>query len=80
VYGVSTAVINTTINSNLAGEGLFNLYLHIIVPSREVEAGTQDRNLEAGIDAEDATGLCLLACTAWLAQPTFLQYTGPLAQ
>jgi hypothetical protein len=32
----------------------------------------QDRNLEAGADAEAVEGSCLLACFPWLAQFAFL--------
>ena len=32
----------------------------------------QGRDLEAGADAVAMEGCCLLACSAWLAQPAFL--------
>jgi hypothetical protein len=32
----------------------------------------QGRNLKAGADAETMDGYCLLACSSWLAQPSFL--------
>jgi hypothetical protein len=35
---------------------------------KEVRIGTQDRNLEAGADAEAMEGCFLLACSLWLAQ------------
>ena len=55
-------------------KGLFNLYLQIIghhwrKSGQEVKLG---RNLEAGADLEAFEGCCLLACSSWLAQPTFL--------
>jgi hypothetical protein len=40
----------------------------------------QGSMLEAGADAEDMEGCCLLACSPWLAQPAFLQNPGPPAQ
>lgn len=38
------------------------------------------RNLEAGAEAEAIEECCLLACSSWLAQLSFLQNPGPLAQ
>ena len=32
---------------------------------------SQDRNLEAGADAEAMEGCCILACSPWLAQPSY---------
>jgi hypothetical protein len=37
---------------------------------REIRAGTQDRQLEAGIKAME--GCCLLVCSSWIARPDFL--------
>jgi hypothetical protein len=48
---------------------------HLIVcnpAAREVGAGTQSRELEAGTDKEAIGECCLLTCSSWLAQPTFL--------
>ena len=48
--------------------------------------GSQDRNLKqgrnliAGTDVEDMKECCSLACSSWLAQPTFSQNPGPSGQ
>jgi hypothetical protein len=47
------------------GKGLFYLHVYIIVHHQR-KAGQelkQDRNLEAGVDAEAMEGCCLLACS-----------------
>jgi hypothetical protein len=41
-------------------------------PRKSEQELTQDRNLEAGADAEAMEGCCLLACFPWLAQLAFL--------
>jgi hypothetical protein len=48
-------------------EGLFGLYVHIIVHYlRKLEQQLkQSRNLEAGADAEATKGDCLLACSSY---------------
>jgi hypothetical protein len=57
-----------------AGKGSFGLHFHITVhhqrkSGQEIKQGW---NLEAGADAEAIEGCCLLACSTWLAQPSFL--------
>ena len=43
--------------------------------SKEVRAGTQGGNPEAGTEAEVMEECCLLACFPWLAQLAFLKTT-----
>ena len=47
----------------------FDLQLETII--KEVRAGTQGGNPEAGTEAEDREEHCSLACSPWLAQPAF---------
>ena len=64
---VSIAVINTmTKKASWGGKDLFDLHFQVITEGR------QDRNLEAGADAETMEGCCLLACFPWLTQSAFL--------
>ena len=49
------------------GKDLFGLKIMSHGPLREAKAGTQNKNLEAGADAEVMEGCCLLACLSWLA-------------
>jgi hypothetical protein len=44
-------------------------YMYLLLLSIK---GSQNRNLEAGVDAEAMEGCCLLACSSWLAKPAFL--------
>jgi hypothetical protein len=48
----------------------FSLHFHVTVHHQRKSGQelTQDRNLEAGADAEAMEGCCLLACFSWLAQ------------
>jgi hypothetical protein len=61
-------------NASWEGKNLFVLYFHIVV-SHQKKSGQklmQDRNLEAGTDADATEGCCILACPSWLAQLAFL--------
>lgn len=42
--------------------------------------GNQDRNLEAGIEAETTEESYLLTCFLWITQPSFLFNPGPPAK
>ena len=64
----------------LRREGFIPLTLpHHSLSWREAREGPQGRNLEAGTKAEAMGECCLLACSPWLAQPTFLHYSKPPA-
>ena len=55
------------------------VYLTLITVCHQRKLGQelkQDRNLEAGTDAEAVEEGCLLAFSPWLAQPAFLSYWG----
>jgi hypothetical protein len=54
--------------SNLGRKGFISL---TVPSSKAVRTVTQGRNQEAGADAEAMEGCCLLAFSAWLAQPAF---------
>lgn len=47
---------------------------------REVRAGTQGRDLEAGTEVEAIEDHCLMACSSSPAQPAFLYSLRPPAQ
>jgi hypothetical protein len=47
-----------------------HMCMGMLVPEAVKEP--EDRNLEAGADAETKEGYCLLACSPWHAQPAFL--------
>lgn len=47
---------------------LFGLSFHI---TEGTQLG-QKRNLQAGVDAEAMKGCCVLACSSWLVQLSFL--------
>lgn len=67
---ISVAVITLT-KGTLGGKG-FSAYT-----LREVRTETQDRYLEAGIEAEAMEEFaCFTGCSTWVAQPTFLYYPG----
>jgi len=57
--------------ANWEGKGLLGLHFQIVVHHRRKSGQelTQDRNLEAGADAEAVEEGCLLACFPWLSQP-----------
>jgi hypothetical protein len=64
-----------TKKSKLGGKGLFSLHFHIALHHQR-KSGlelTQDRNLEAGADAEAMEGCYLLACFSWLAQLALIE-------
>jgi hypothetical protein len=54
------------------GKVYFVFHLEVHNPGK-----SQDRNVEAGADAEAVWKHCLLACSLWLAQPAFFKTTYP---
>jgi hypothetical protein len=55
-------------------ERVYSAYTFHIVVHHQRKSGqehTQDRNLEAGVDAEAMEECCLLSCFPGLAQPAF---------
>jgi hypothetical protein len=71
---MSITVINTKSTASRGEKALFHLTAYSS-SCRESRAGTQYRNLEAETQAEEEH--CLLACSSFLAQPTFLYHLGP---
>jgi len=51
------------------------VYFSYCLSLREVRAGTQDRDPEAGTEAETTQQHCLLTCSPWLTQFAFLNTT-----
>jgi hypothetical protein len=47
-------------------------FIWLTLPYHHHSKSGQDRNLEAGSDAEAMEECCLVACSTWLAQPAFL--------
>ena len=74
LVGVTTAVKKPMTGSRMERKGFIWLKLpHCSSPLKEVRSeNKQDRNLEAGADAEAMEDCCLLPCFPWLAQPAFL--------
>ena len=66
--------IMTKRGKSCGGKSLFSLHFRVAVHHQRKSGQelTQSRNLEAGADAEDMEGCCLLACFPWLAQFAFL--------
>jgi hypothetical protein len=60
------------------GEERVDHFLITVYHQRKVgQQLEQGKNLEAGADAETMEGCCLLASFSWLAQPDFLENSGP---
>ena len=71
--------MKTVTECNLGREGFIWLtYLDNSSKLREVKAGTQGRNLEAGTEAETVQELCLLAATQKKKMP--MSYASCLAR
>ena len=64
-----SAAVNSMSKATWGGKGIFHPTASS--PLREVRAGTQDRNLEAGTEAETMEEHCLLVCSARLSQIYF---------
>jgi hypothetical protein len=58
--------MNNMTKSNLGNKG-FIQFSNYCTSLKEVMAGTQGWNLEAGTEAEIIDKCCLLACSSWLA-------------
>jgi hypothetical protein len=74
-------VINTIIKSYLGREGFISSYTSMSqFTIKEVRAGAQGRNPEAGTEAEAMEECCLLDCSPWLSQRAYLYSSESPAQ
>ena len=69
---ITTAVIKYNDQQQLGEEKWFTLPIIVHHRRKSGQQLKQGRDLEAGADAEAWEDNCLLTCSIWLAQPTFL--------
>lgn len=76
---VSIAAMKHHDQKQVGEERAYSVYVSTLYSKIRIETQTGQKP-EAGGDAEAMEGCCLLACSSWVAQPAFLENSGPKAQ